>query len=129
MRYLAEEELVLLNKLLIKKYSPHEISGVKFPDLLNSAVNRPKQSVLGEDAYKTIFEKATALFESLAQNHPFHSANKRVAFVGMVQFLRYNNYKFSMNPKAAEDFTLSVVVHKYGFNEITEIIKTHSMVL
>ena len=126
MRYLTEEELILMNNVLIKRYSPHEIVGVISPDLLNSAVNRPQQSLFGEDAYKTIFEKAAALFESLAQNHAFHSANKRVAFTGMVQFLRYNNYKFVMLSQEAEDFTIAVVEHKHTFKDIAEIIKANS---
>ncbi len=126
MRYLTEEELILMNSILIKKYSPHEMIGVKSPDLLNSAVNRPRQSVFGEDAYPTIFEKAAALFESLVQNHAFHNANKRVAFAAMVQFLRYNNYKFVMAPQDAETFTIAVVEHKYSFEDIVKIIKDNS---
>lgn len=125
-RYLTKEELIAINHLLIKKYSPKEKSGVEFPGLLDSAVNRPRQSVFGEDAYKTIFEKAAALYESLAQNHAFHNANKRVAFVGMLQFLSYNKYRFVMDQKQAEIFTIDVVKHRYSFHEITEIIEKHS---
>lgn len=126
MRYLTEEELILMNQILIKKDSPNEITGVKSPELLNSAVNRPKQSAFGEDAYKTVFEKAAALLESLVQNHAFHNANKRVAFTGMVQFLRYNDFHFVMDPKVAIDFTIAVVEHKYNFKEIAGIIENHS---
>ncbi|WP_081804155.1 Fic family protein [Geobacillus thermocatenulatus] len=48
----------------------------KFPKLLNSAVNRPKQSAFGQDADPTLWLKAAALYASLCQNHPFHNANK-----------------------------------------------------
>lgn len=44
------------------KYSPDEQIGVKEMNLLESALHRPKQSVLGKDAYPTIYEKAAALF-------------------------------------------------------------------
>lgn len=125
-RYMTEDELILLNQLLIRKYSPDEVIGVKIPELLNSAVNRPMQSVFGDDAYKTIFAKAAALFESLAQNHAFHNGNKRVAFVGMVQFMKYNKYRFVMEPKDAIDFTINVVEHKYSLTEIESIIKEYS---
>ncbi len=126
-RYLTEEEIITIHYVLIKKYSPNEIIGVKDPGLLNSAVNRPQQSVFGSDAYPDIFQKAAALFESLAQNHPFHNGNKRVAFVAMVQFLRYNNYKLAMNPKQAENFTIDVVEHKYKFKKIAEMIQKFSI--
>lgn len=59
---------------------------IKDVNLLDSAVNRPKQSAFGEDVYITICEKASALFHSLALNHAFHNANKRTAFTSMVQF-------------------------------------------
>jgi len=126
MRYLTEDELILLNKLIIRKYSPHEKEGVLSPGLLNSAVNRPGQSVSGEDAYKTIFDKAAALFESLAQNHAFHNANKIVAFIGMALFLRYNNHKLAIDPEAAVDFTMAVIGHKYKLDEIAKITEKHS---
>ena len=44
-------------------------------------MNRTKQSAFGEEAYPSIFEKAAELFESLAQNHAFHNANKRTALL------------------------------------------------
>lgn len=125
-RYLTEAELVAMNQIIISIYSLGEIVGVKSPELLDSAINRPRQSAFGNDAYKTIFEKTAALFESLAQNHAFHNANKRVAFSAAVQFLRYNRYKFIMNPKEAETFTIDVVQHKYSLLEISDIIEKYS---
>lgn len=79
-RFLTEQEAIMLNMHLIQTGSPDEQMGVKFPELLDSAINRPQQSAFGEDAYPTIFTKAAALFESLAKNHAFHNANKRTAF-------------------------------------------------
>ncbi|PKR77120.1 type II toxin-antitoxin system death-on-curing family toxin [Halalkalibacillus sediminis] len=124
-RYLTEEEVITLNVYLIEIYSSEEISGVKDASLLQSAVNRPLQSAFGEDAYPTIEEKAAALFESLAKNHPFHNANKRTAFMAMLQFLSYNNRDFNMEQKKAEDFVVDVVTHKVTFEEIINIIKAH----
>lgn len=51
----------------IHLYSPKEPIGVKEPGLLDSAINRPKQSVFGNDAYPSIYEKAAALFEFIAK--------------------------------------------------------------
>ena len=39
--------------------------------LLDSATSRPQMTVLGEDAYPTLHEKAAALLHGLARNHPF----------------------------------------------------------
>lgn len=124
-RYLTEQEIIAVNMYLIENYSPGETAGVKEPPLLNSAVHRPKQSAFGQDAYPAIPEKAAALFESLAQNHPFHNANKRTAFTSMILFIKYNKKRFVMDKKKAEDFTVDVVNHRYSFNEIITIIRDH----
>lgn len=116
-----------MNFFIIEKYSPREMKGVKEKSLLESAVYRPKQSVLGEDAYPTIFEKVAALFESLAKNHCFHNANKRTAFVALIQFLKYNGYRLVMPQDEAIEFVVDVVNHQYCFNEIVAKIKEYTV--
>ncbi|WP_035423718.1 type II toxin-antitoxin system death-on-curing family toxin [Bacillus sp. UNC438CL73TsuS30] len=108
-KYLTEQQVIFLNMHQIRLYSPKEQLGVKEEGLLSSAVNRPKQSAFGEDAYPTIYEKAAALFESLLKNHCFHNANKRTAFASLYMFLRQNKYKLIVDPKKAEDFCVQIV--------------------
>lgn len=124
-RYLSVQEVIAINVAVIQKYSLGEQIGVKDNGLLESAVLRPQSSAFGNDAYPTIFEKAAALFESLGQNHPFQNANKRTAFTALLIFLRYNNFKFTMDQKAAEDFTVDMVNHKYSFDQLIVIIQEH----
>jgi death-on-curing protein len=125
MRYLNEQEVIAINLLVIERSSPKEHKGVKLPDLLNSAINRPKQSAFGEEAYPTIFGKAGALFELLAKS--FHNANKRTAFLALIQFLAYNGFQFRMSQKQAEDFVVDVVNQKYEFDEVVAIIQEYSV--
>jgi death-on-curing family protein len=106
--YLSEEQIIYLNAFLIRTYSPNEDTGVKEAALLNSAVNRPKQSAFGRDAYPTIFQKAAALFQSLAQNHPFFNANKRTAFAALEAFLEKNGYTLSVETPEEIDFTVEI---------------------
>ena len=49
--------MIEINSTVVKLYSPSERIGVKDYTMLDSAINRTKQSAFGEDAYKTIFEK------------------------------------------------------------------------
>lgn len=126
MRYLTVEEVVAINFFIIGKYSPNELKGIKEPALLESAVYRSQQSAFGKDAYPTIFEKAAALFESLAKNHCFHNANKRTAFVALVQFLKYNGYYFTMPQDDAIEFVVDVVNHRYSFVQIVATIKEYA---
>ncbi|MGH0950778.1 type II toxin-antitoxin system death-on-curing family toxin [Bacillus mycoides] len=125
-KYVTTTEVILLNELSIKKITPREPVGVKDLGLLESAVDRPKSSAFGDDAYPTIFEKAAALFESIGKNHAFLNANKRTAFIAMNLFLGYNGYKLTMDTKFAEDFTVDMVNKKYDFEQIVAIIKEYS---
>lgn len=125
-RYLTEKEILLLNWLMIKKYTPKEPHGIKDVALFQSVVNRSKQSAFGEDAYPTIWEKAAALYASLCQNHSFLSANKRTGFAAMKQFLWVNGYLLTAPQKMAEDYTLKMVMEKPSIKEIAAWIEKHS---
>jgi death-on-curing protein len=125
-RYLSVQEVIAMNVAVIQKYSVGEHIGVRDSGLLESAVLRPQSSAFGEDAYPTAIEKAVALFESLGQNHPFQNANKRTAFMALVIFLQLNKHDFLMNQKAAEDFTVDMVNHRYDFRDLVRIIQKHS---
>lgn len=126
-KFLSTTEVILLNELAIKKITPSEPVGVKDLGLLESAIDRPKSSAFGEDAYPTIFEKAAALFESIGKNHAFLNANKRTAFIALNLFLGYNGYKLEMEKKFAEDFTVDMVNKVYTFEQIVAIIKEYSV--
>lgn len=124
--YLTTNQIIAINTVQIRLYSPDEPLGVKDPNLLDSAINRPKQSVFGSDAYPTIYEKAAALFESIAKNHTFHNANKRTALASLIIFLKINHYRWTMGIDEEQDFTVDVVNHKYTFSEIVSTIETHT---
>lgn len=124
--YLTTNQVIAINTVQIRLYSPKEQAGVKDPGLLDSAINRPKQSVFGQDAYPSIFEKAAALFESIAKNHAFHNANKRTALASLIVFLKINHYKWTMGIEEEQDFTVDIVNHKYTFQEIVSTIKENT---
>jgi death on curing protein len=124
--YLTTNQVIAINTVQIRLYSPQEQVGVKDPSLLDSAINRPMQSVFGNDAYPSIYEKAAALFESIAKNHAFHNANKRTALASLIVFLKINHYRWTMGIEAEQDFTVDVVNHKYTFEEIVSTIKENT---
>ena len=124
--YLTTNQVIAINTVQIRLYSPNEPVGVKDVNLLDSAINRPKQSIFGNDAYPTIHEKAAALFESIAKNHAFHNANKRTALASLIIFLKINHYKWTMGIEEEQDFTVDVVNHKYTFQEIVSVIELHT---
>lgn len=124
--YLTTNQIIAINTVQIKLYSPDEPLGVKDPTLLDSAINRPRQSLFGSDAYPTIYEKAAALFESIAKNHAFHNANKRTALASLIIFLKINHYRWTMGIEQEQDFTVDVVNHLYTFEEIVLAIQENT---
>ncbi len=96
--------------------------------LLESAVARPQATVFGEDAYPTIHEKAAALLQSLAANHPLPDGNKRTAFVAMALFYGLNGHHL---PGSAEDelFDLVIAVATGGLDTVSKIAKRLSLIV
>ncbi len=124
-KYLTVEQVIFINTLQIRLYSPGEQIGVKDHHLLDSAINRPKQSAFGKDAYLSIDEKAAALFESIAKNHSFYNANKRTALAALIIFLKINQSKWSMGIEEEQNFVVDVVNGKYTFEEMGGLIQKH----
>ncbi|MDP4087053.1 MAG: type II toxin-antitoxin system death-on-curing family toxin [Bacillota bacterium] len=126
MRYITAKIATSINKTMIETYSKGELIGVKEPHLLDSAINRPLATMFGKSLYEDIFEKAVALFESIAKNHVFHNANKRTAFACMTYFLFINGHVCVMNESRAADLTVNFVTGEIQFNEVVQEIKKHS---
>lgn len=126
MKKLSPSIVTEINQLLIQKYSQGETVGLKEIELLESAVNRPFQTMYGQSLYPDIFSKATALFESIAKNHVFHNGNKRTAFASFIYFLYINGYVCVMSDEVGVELTVGFVTGVYTFNEVVLVTKNHS---
>nr|WP_225952745.1 type II toxin-antitoxin system death-on-curing family toxin [Mycobacterium sp. OAS707] len=87
--------------------------------LLESALARPRATVLGQDAYSDVHLKAAALLHSLARNHALVDGNKRLAWTACRTFLALNDQWIS----APEDdrFDLVIAVADGSLRELDEI--------
>jgi death on curing protein len=90
--------------------------------LLESAVHRPRASVLGHDAYPDLFTKAAALLHSLAGNHPLVDGNKRLAWLATYVFLAKNDVV--LNPPDDEAYDLVAGVAAGEIDDVSEIAAT-----
>jgi death-on-curing protein len=81
---------------------------VRDAGLLESAVHRPSAAMFGQEAYPDLFDKAAALLQSLAVNHPFFDGNKRTAWVSCVVFLAMNEVQLRPDIDAAERLVIAV---------------------
>jgi death-on-curing protein len=82
--------------------------GPKDIGLLISALSRQFVSYNGVDKWHTAPEKAATLLFGLVQNHPFHDANKRTAYLSTVHYLYQNGLIITVPEKALEDMTVLV---------------------
>ena len=82
------------------------IHAVRDRGLLEAAVARPQSGY-----YIDLFEEAAALFESLAQNHPFVDGNKRTAITATAIFLVLNGYKLAFEDLEAYQWLMTLYEH------------------
>ena len=81
--YLNIEDIIEMIRTL-------QIGPVRDLGLLDSAVNRPRSSAFGEDAYAEFELKAAALLHSMVKNHALVDGNKRLAWLSTVVFCDLN---------------------------------------
>ena len=81
------------------------IGPIRDVGLLDSAINRPRLSAFGEDAYPSLSLKAAALVHSLTKNHALVDGNKRLAWLGTVVFADLNG----SFPKLSDDEAFQLV--------------------
>ena len=74
-------------------------NGVRDLGLLDAALFRPQTGY-----YADLIEEAAALWESLAQNHPFVDGNKRCAFAATYTFLAINGGQITADAAKAFAF-------------------------
>ena len=130
MIYLSERDIVKLNVIQIKRYSPKETIGVIDKNALSMAVNQPKQHIFGKDLYPDVFSKAAVLLRNLIKKHPFHNANKRTAFLAAYIFLKLNGYSLKMENQEVVGFVVKIATYQGEFDELkeatTDVLKNNS---
>lgn len=95
--YLTLAEVLAMHEDQIERYGGSH--GVRDAGLLESALYRPQTGY-----YADLIEEAAALWESLAQNHPFIDGNKRTAFAATYTFLAINGAQLMADAEDAYVF-------------------------
>ncbi len=131
-QYLTEEQVLQIHFFIMNIHDDAGQAGVKFPDLLASAMERPKQVVFGEEVFPTLAQKAGVLTQSLIQTHPFHNGNKRTALLCLSTFLRMNAYTLKLTEKEAVELMVQFAVEERfkgdnGVYEIGKVIQANQL--
>lgn len=124
MKYLSIEEVLFLYDQIIQKTGGKQ--GIRSPELLFSAIERPKTTFAGKDLYPDIYSKASALVHSLILNHPFVDGNKRTVLACLFRFLEINGIQLKANFKQLVNFVLDIENKKMSFKKIIFWLKQHS---
>lgn len=96
------------------------MDGVRSEQQLASAVGQPEQSAFGEDAYRTIPEKAAAYGFFIAEGQPFLDGNKRTALLAFETFLHANGTS-SPSPKT-QSFRCSKIWAPSGSISLSSLV-------
>jgi len=116
--YLTVVEVLAIHADQIERYGGAH--GVRDPVLLESALYRP------QTGYHADLIEEAALWESLAQNHPFIDGNKRAAFAAAYTFLAVNGGERVVDAIAAFDFISGLYRERaFEFARLTPWLRGH----
>ena len=125
--YLEDKDIIKINVIQIKKYSPNESIGVKDANALEMCVGQLRASAFGEEVYPSIYEKAAILLIQLIKKHPFHNAT---AFLATFVFLKINGHLLIIDQKDAVNLVVYIATYDKDFDqlkyEVIKTIKTHT---
>jgi death-on-curing protein len=117
--YLTMAEVLAIHADQIDRYGG--ANGVRDLGLLEAALFRPQTGY-----YADLIEEAAALWESLAQNHPFVDGNKRCAFAATYTFLAINGGQITVGPAEAFAFISGLYeTHTFDFAHLTPWLRAH----
>jgi death-on-curing protein len=114
--YPTVAETIETQRMLVEEFGG--IHGIRDAGLLESSVLRPQIGY-----YSNLIEEASALMESLANNHAFLDRNKRVSFVMTDAMLRANGYFLDVEPVESHKFiTEAMEKNRFRFSMIRDWI-------
>lgn len=103
--YISVQEAIKLHVLLMREWRENRF-GIDHKDLLESALNRPKQTANFENA--DLIRQAATLCFGLVRNHPRLGGNKRTATFLMEIFLERNDFKLTATDEEIYEMVLKV---------------------
>jgi death-on-curing protein len=117
--YLTMAEVLAIHADQIDRYGG--ANGVRDLGLLEAALFRPQTGY-----YADLIEEAAALWESLAQTHPFADGNKRCAFAATYTFLAINGGQMRIDAAEAFAFISGLYeTHTFDFARLTPWLRAH----
>lgn len=95
--YLDLADFLAISELVLGQ-SAEDIAFVSRLELAESALHAPGASFGGVEFYPDLVVKAAILCTRIVKNHPLPDGNKRVGFVGMIEFCLRNGLTWTPPP-------------------------------
>jgi death on curing protein len=121
--YLSFDDALLLHFALMWLYGKTRF-GVFEPDLIESALARPRHAAVYESA--DLIRQAATLCFGLIKNHPWVGGNKRTATAIVDEFLLRNGYVVSATLGETAKLALAVESTRFGVDEIEAWYRQHT---
>lgn len=96
---------------------------VRDAGLLASAVERPRMTVFGDDAYADLETKAAALFHSLVRNHGLVEGNEQLAWSATRVFCLLNGADVAAPVEETQAMVLATAAGDVDVTEITAWVR------
>jgi death-on-curing protein len=117
--YLTVAEVLAMHADQIERYGGSH--GVRDRGMLEAAIYRPQTGY-----YADLIEEAAALWESLAQNHPFIDGNKRTAFAATYTFLAINGARLTADAEETYAFVAGLYeTQQFNFGQLVHWLRSH----
>jgi death on curing protein len=101
--------------------------GVDRRDLIESALARPRQAAVYENA--NLIRQAATLYFGLIKNHPWLGGNKRTATILVDAFLMLNGYEIEADLEDVIQLVMNIESDKYDIDKIEEWLRTKTIEL
>jgi death-on-curing protein len=119
------EDIINLHEKSIIEFGG--VVGLRDKGLLESAISRPFQTFERKELYKSPFEKAAALGESLIINHPFIDGNKRIGLLAIDTLMISFGYLINAHEDVLYNLIIQISKGEIHFDEIVLFIKDNSI--
>ncbi|ACV63765.1 death-on-curing family protein [Desulfofarcimen acetoxidans DSM 771] len=122
--YLSLEQVKTLHNLI-----DPGITVIKDEAALQDALAGPQATVLGEDAYSTVDEKAAVLLDHMIKEKPFKTANRRTGLLTYLVFLYVNNHQITVSSDKLVELVDSVAVKHIPISDILAFTRHSTTVI
>jgi len=119
------EQLLIFHGKIVKETGGS--NGVRDIGLLDSALKKPFITFDGQDLYKGLYKKISAITFSLIKNHGFVDGNKRIGVATMLLLLRLNNVSLRYDQSELVELGLNTAAGNYIEEDIEQWILEHQV--